>query len=230
MKLYKQPSTALAIFRRMLTLLAKNFVMTMLYASGPMPVSDLEMWVRSESRKERDHATSLLERLHILITKVDKGKKRVYGLTDPFASSLRQALTGSGNHHSFGVPYQGIGSRSTSVTELDNYARQQWEGVLGYMVGSTSLGVMSSKVQLSQGVKRLLDVGGLVEVRGRNVEITEKGFAFVLQEVNAQVWTVLILYLDHAEEVRFVMRISPNLLTWCSSKWSKLKFSLFCSL
>ena len=202
MKLYKQPSTALAIFRRMLTLLAKNFVMAMLYASGPMPVSDLEMWVHSESRKERDHATSLLERLHILSAKVDEGKKtRVYDLTDPFASSLRQALTGGGNHHSFGVPYHGVESRSTSVAQLDHYARQQWEGVLGYMVGSTSMGVMSSNVQLSQGVKRLLDVGGLVEIRGRNVEITEKGFAFVLQEVNAQVWTVLILYLDHAEEV-----------------------------
>ena len=209
MKLYRQPSTALAIFRRMLTLLAKNIVMAMLYASRPMPIADLELWVRSESRKERDHATSLLERLHILNTKVVSGKTRVYGLTDPFASSLRQALTGSGSHHSFGVPYHGPGSGSTSVAELDEYARQQWEGVLGYMVGSTSLGVMSSNVQLSQGVKRLLDVGGLVEIRGRSVEITEKGFAFVLQEVNAQVWTVLILYLDHAEEVGFVLQSAP---------------------
>ena len=205
MKLYKQPSTALAIFRRMLTLLAKNFVMAMLYASRPMPVTDLEMWVRPESKKERDHATALLERLHILSIKVKSGKTRVYSLTDPFASSLRQALTGSGNHNSFGVPYQGPGHGSTSIAGLDNYARQQWEGVLGYMVGSTSMGVMSSQVQLSEGVKRLLDVGGLVEIRGRDVEITEKGFAFVLQEVNAQVWTVLILYLDHAEEVSHLL-------------------------
>ena len=202
MKLYRQPSTALAIFRRMLTLLAKNLVMAMLYTTRPLPVSDLELWIRPDSRRERDLATSSLERFHMLSTHIGKGKKRAYALTEPFATSLRQALTGSGNHHSFGVPYKGTGHGATSVAELDEYARQQWEGLLGYMVGSTSIGLMTTNVQLSEGVKKLLEAGGLVETRGRHVEITEKGFAFVLLEVNTQVWTVLILYLDHAEEVR----------------------------
>lgn len=67
-KLYKQPSTALAIFRRMLPNLgrrfsrynllkepmligeAKCFVMALLHLSNPLPVAELEAWVRSDSR------------------------------------------------------------------------------------------------------------------------------------------------------------------------------------
>lgn len=68
-KLYQQPSTALAIFRRMLpdlgTLsshtwkgnvvltvnIAKCFVMAVLYLKDPLPTADLEIWVNSESKK-----------------------------------------------------------------------------------------------------------------------------------------------------------------------------------
>lgn len=66
-RLYKQPSTALAIFRRMLPHLgipfdifvsisrlidqAKNFVMALLYLTQPLSVSDLESWVRPDSKR-----------------------------------------------------------------------------------------------------------------------------------------------------------------------------------
>lgn len=67
-KLYQQPSTALAIFRRMLPDLgtsnglagtnsrltddaAKCFVMALLYLKDPLPAADLEVWVKSESLK-----------------------------------------------------------------------------------------------------------------------------------------------------------------------------------
>ena len=88
-----------------------------------------------------------------------------------------------------------------SVAALDEFARRQWEGVLGYMVGSTGMNIASEGVTLSQGVKILLASGGLVEARGKTVDITKDGFAFILQEVNAQVWTMLVLYLQNAEGV-----------------------------
>lgn len=53
-RLYQQPSTALAIFRRMLPNLAKSFVMGMLYMNKPLPLSDLELWVKPESKRYRD--------------------------------------------------------------------------------------------------------------------------------------------------------------------------------
>ncbi|KAL8944005.1 MAG: hypothetical protein Q9216_000714 [Gyalolechia sp. 2 TL-2023] len=200
-RLYKQPSTALAIFRRMLPHLAKSLVMAMLYITRPLPVTDLETWVRPGSRRDQDTAVDLLERLQIVKRAVEPGKPRSYVLTNPFASSLRQALTGGGNHKSFGVPSDVKSRESISPAQLDDFARRQWEGVLGYMVGSTGIDLRNEGVNLSPSVKHLLQYGGLVDVRGRSVDITQDGFAFVLQEVNAQVWTVLVLYLENAEQL-----------------------------
>ena len=94
------------------------------------------------------------------------------------------------------------------MADLDEFARRQWEGVLGYMVGSTGMNVASEGVTLSQGVKILLASGGLVEAKGKMVAITKDGFAFILQEVNAQVWTMLVLYLQNAESVGPVSSLS----------------------
>ena len=165
--------------------------------------------------RERDNALSLLERLHILTAAANPGKPRAYALTNPFAASLRLALTGGGSHNSFGVPYNVSDEDVVPVVDLDEFARRQWEGVLGYMVGSTGMNVASEGVTLSQGVKMLLASGGLVEVRGKTVAITKDGFAFILQEVNAQVWTMLILYLQNAESVR------PATSSWIFSVQAK---------
>ncbi|KAL8801283.1 MAG: hypothetical protein Q9182_004548 [Xanthomendoza sp. 2 TL-2023] len=200
-RLYKQPSTALAIFRRMLPQLAKSFVMALLYMSRPLPVADLETWVCPGSRREQDTAIDLLERLQILKRTAEPNQPRSFVLTNPFAASLRHALTGGGNHKSFGVPANTKLQDQVTIPQLDDFARRQWEGVLGYMVGSTGIGLNDEGANLSPAVKHLLQYGGLILVRGRSVDITRDGFAFVLQEVNAQVWTILVLYLEKAEEL-----------------------------
>ena len=130
------------------------------------------------------------------------GKPRAYQLTNTFASSLRLALTGGGSHKSFGVPCDDPDDDAPTVEELDEFARHQWEGVLSYMVGSTNVIPSSQRIQLSEGVTTLLHRGGLIDIRGRQVEITQEGFAFLLEEVNAQVWAILMLYLESAEAVR----------------------------
>lgn len=175
--------------------------MALLYISHPLPVTDLESWVRSDSRRERDHALNLLERLHVLTATVNPGQPRAYSLTNPFAASLRLALTGGGDHKSFGVTCSTSIKDVVTIAKLDEFARKQWEGVLGYMVGSTGIDLADADVKLSQAVKTLLQFGGLVETKNRKVDITQDGFAFILQEVNAQVWTLLILYLENAEQL-----------------------------
>ncbi|KAJ5161463.1 hypothetical protein N7492_006855 [Penicillium capsulatum] len=200
-KLYQQPSTALAIFRRMLPDLAKCFVMALLYLKDPLPTEDLEGWVKSESKRQRDNAISILGRLHILSTTLTEGNKRAYMVTNPFASSLRQALMGSEDSQSFGVFSQGPDASSISIAGLDEYARRQWEGVLGYMVGTGALSGQRDAVNLSKGVKQLLQAGHLVEIRSNRVEITKDGFGFVLQDVNTQVWHILILYVESANAI-----------------------------
>jgi len=57
-----------------------------------------------------------------------------------------------------------------------------------------------------------LEIGEFV-TRARTAEITQAGFEFLLQEVNAQVWSLLIVYLDNAEAVsdpRVIMVSTPS--------------------
>lgn len=132
------------------------------------------------------------------------GKPRTYSLTNPFTESLRTALTGGGDHKSFGVPCKTPESKRVSIAQLDAYAQRQWEAVLGFMVGSAEGANMSNNSAVSEGVKQLLKDGEFV--RGRPPKITKEGFAFILQEVNSQVWTILIYYLEGAEKVSELWR------------------------
>ena len=143
----------------------------------------------------------LLQRLHMLKQSAEPGKPATYTLTKPFINSLRQALTGGGKHRSFGVPCNTPAKDLISVAQLDEFTRRQWEGVLGYMVGSAEgVVIVDGKHSVSEGVKKLLRDGGLVRSKGR-ATITTEGFAFVLQEVNQQVWILLIHYLNASVEM-----------------------------
>lgn len=198
-KLYQQPSTALAVFRCMLPHLAKTIVMAMLYMTGPFPVSDLDAWIRPDAKAEKDQAITVLESLHIMTTVQESPKVFAYRLSTGFANSLRQALTGGGNHRSFGVPCGAPDKHKVDVAFLDKYAREQWESILYYMVGSTS-GLRNGQAlgqSVGNGTRKLLELGNFVNVR-HGVAITKVGFTFLLQEVNAQVWSLLIVYLKQA--------------------------------
>lgn len=77
------------------------------------------------------------------------------------------------------------------------------------MVGSAEgVSVAAQVASVSEGVKKLLRDGGLVAGKSKAPTITQEGFAFVLQDVNAQVWTILLLYLDAAALVRELVPVS----------------------
>ena len=127
-------------------------------------------------------------------------KAAEYLLTKPFIRSMQLALTGGGNHRSFGVPCNSGQSERVPISQLDEFARQRWESVLGYMVGSAEgVVIMTKKDSVNESVKKLLKNGGLVRSGGK-ATITKEGFAFVLQEVNQQVWIILIHYLGLCDE------------------------------
>jgi transcription initiation factor TFIIH subunit 4 len=87
------------------------------------------------------------------------------------------------------------------VTFLDNYARLQWEGILHYLVNSAGDSFQQGYQYPSTSVRHLLELGRLVGKKGRDPGsgITQAGFSFLLQEVNAQVWTLLLLWIENAE-------------------------------
>ncbi|KAF2473156.1 RNA polymerase II transcription factor B subunit 2 [Lindgomyces ingoldianus] len=201
-KLYEQPSTALAVFRCMLPHLAKTIVMAMLYMPGPFSASDLDAWFRHDGKRDKDKAISVLEQLHVITARLEAPRHYSYKLTEGFGRSLRQALTGSGTHRSFGVPAQSTEER-VSTDFLDDYAQKQWENMLFYMVGST-VGLAATNAlgqDVGEGTKTLLRVGDFVKVTHGRVTITRTGFTFVLQEANAQVWSLLIVYLNYAPKL-----------------------------
>jgi transcription initiation factor TFIIH subunit 4 len=86
---------------------------------------------------------------------------------------------------------------------LDDYARDQWEGILHYVVNSVGDGMRGGGQGPTDAVKQLLEAGKLVTTgRHSGKGITQAGFSFLLQEVNAQVWTLLLLWIENAEKVR----------------------------
>ncbi|KAF2665664.1 RNA polymerase II transcription initiation protein [Microthyrium microscopicum] len=200
-RLYLQPPTVLAVLRRMLPHLAKNIIMAMLFMPEPFLEEDLLTWIRAEARPQRDEAMTVLEQLHILTLVPEPPTPRAYRLNTAFASSLRQALMGGGSTNSFGVPADkdAPGPKRT-VEELDKWARKQWEAILYYMVGSAER-EYSREGNISSGTRKLLEMGEFIIMRGGRADITKGGFTFLLQEANAQVWTLLIVYLENSESV-----------------------------
>ncbi|KAM3421473.1 RNA polymerase II transcription factor B subunit 2 [Cercospora zeina] len=195
-KLYQQPSTALAIFRRMLPHLAKTIVMAMLYLPHPFAASELDAWVKPDhhSTQVKERALSILQRLKIVYEEQYKGRQ-AFRLSPAFGKSLRMALTGGGKHSSFGVPCSEPDKTPVTAEYLDTFARKQWEAILYYVVGSASAG-LGAGIEISTGTRTLLEKGRFVVVRGRSRAITQDGFTFLLQDVNAQIWSLLIVYLE----------------------------------
>ncbi|PSR78562.1 transcription factor Tfb2-domain-containing protein [Coniella lustricola] len=204
-RLYQQPSTAFAIFRRMLPNLAKTIVMAVLYMPDPLALSDLEIWVKPEAKRARDQALGILRRLHIIsISPITKTEPRQFlTLATNFRASLRLALEGGGDHQSFGVPSSDPVPAHIDIAFLDRVARKKWEDILHYVVNSVELGggFGGKSSGPNSSVRELLVAGRLVERidNGGGVRITQAGFTFLLQEANAQVWTLLLQWLEAAD-------------------------------
>lgn len=150
--------------------------------------------------REREDAIATLERLHILTVVPEPATPRAYQLSPSFSLSLRRALTGGGNHKSFGIPCSETDPSKPTVQWLDQWAKTKWENILDFMVGSS--GNMRSNAQLKKATITLLQWGNLVSSSNR---ITKGGFEFVLQEANTQVWSLLIVYLTAGEGVRMTL-------------------------
>jgi transcription initiation factor TFIIH subunit 4 len=187
----------------LILLVAKTFVMIMLYMPKPLLISDLDVYVRPSSKSEKEKALGLLHSLYIATSsRPSKDEPQALSLTKHFADSLRTALTGGGEHQSFGVPAANHAEDGIDPSFLDSYARAQWEGILHYVVNSNSSSSEGGSYP-NESVRQLLSVGKLVDpnkARQQGLGITQAGFTFLLQEANAQVWTLLLLWLEHAQE------------------------------
>jgi len=100
-----------------------------------------------------------------------------------------------GDTSSFGVPCETRDKNHVDVKFLDAYATKQWETILHFLVGT------EMPEEPGSGVLQLLRQSNLMEgdpLRSRSMKITHSGFAFLLQDINAQIWTLLLQYLEHS--------------------------------
>ncbi|KAJ3386895.1 RNA polymerase II transcription factor B 52 kDa subunit [Entophlyctis sp. JEL0112] len=215
-RLYQQPATCLSILR-LLPPLAKHVIMRMLLA-GAVEMSVAIAWVFDSKRSALDATLDSLHRFNIVST-----ESSVLKINPVFQASLKSALVGGANHSSFGLTVESKDKTPVTIDYLDKYAKDAWETVLHYLVGTPSdkkpmaasallllrnliltfrgfdsmpLLPSSSKIQ----VMALMEYSGLMAPSNTSKElrITNKGFQFLLQDVNEQVWAFLLQYLEMA--------------------------------
>lgn len=194
-RLYESPATCLAIYR-LLPQLAKFFVMSMVFNQNDVSLRDLDRWVKSNGKFQFTEAIKSMKSLHLLI-EGRSGAPLMINLNPIFRESFKNALTGGEVHDSFGNVVDEHNSPVT-MTILDQYAADKWETILHFMVGTPL-----SKTP-SDNVLNLLRHSKLMEDEGGNsrLKITNEGFQFLLQDVNAQIWTLLLQYLKMAETLQ----------------------------
>ncbi|KAK9478179.1 transcription factor Tfb2-domain-containing protein [Lipomyces japonicus] len=190
LRLYSSPATCLAIFR-LLPGIAQVFVMSMLFNDEPVREEVFDTWVQKASKQKLYAAMEKLRGMHLI-----REAERAITLQKTFRNGLRNALTGGDHNHSFGVPCDTEDKHKVDIKFLDEHANKQWESILHFMVGTDT-----GKVP-NNGVLSLLKHSGLMEGNTPNsMKISNAGFQFLLQDVNGQIWTLLLQYLNMAEEL-----------------------------
>ncbi|KAI8609913.1 transcription factor TFIIH subunit p52/Tfb2, partial [Chytriomyces sp. MP71] len=186
-RMYSQPATSLAMLR-LLPPLAKHVVMRLLFV-GAVEMAVVAEWIFEHRAREMEMALQALMRFSIA-----RPENSLLVLNSEFQSSLRNALVGLA-HTSFGVVPESSKKDKDHITKdfLDAYAKDSWESVLHYLVGT-----QSSEKKI--GAVSLMKHSGLMSGTGRNgdLRITNKGFQFLLQDANDQVWEFLLQYLQMA--------------------------------
>ncbi|SPO37818.1 probable TFB2 - TFIIH subunit (transcription/repair factor) [Pseudozyma flocculosa] len=194
-RLYEKPASCLAIFR-LLPIMARQLVMHMLFLQQPPSIDDLHVWIKKDGRASFQAAVEKLVRLSIVKQESVAGRPSQILLNGVFTKGMQRALIGGGDHRSFGVPCDTEDKNAVDVAYLDEYARTKWETILHYMVGSQGSVTPREPVLCVLRRSNLMQEGSKGSSR---LSITSRGFQFLLESVNTQLWYLLLQYLDMAE-------------------------------
>ncbi|RKP35685.1 RNA polymerase II transcription factor B subunit 2 [Dimargaris cristalligena] len=208
-RLFSNPATCLVILR-LLSTLSKQIIMALLYVDHSVPTTDIDQWFRREYASVARASLQELMKLHILTEEAvstsasSTSQQRLLVMNSVFREQLRNALTGGGQHQSFGVPCLSRDKHQVDVAFLDRYATDKWESILHFLVGTSATDMPGP------GVLGLLQQSGLMQQQSATggggepgkLTITNNGFQFLLQDVSTQVWMFLLQYLDLAEKLQ----------------------------
>ncbi|QLQ81489.1 hypothetical protein HG537_0F02500 [Torulaspora globosa] len=194
-RLYQSPATCLAIYR-LLPQLAKFFIMSMVFNESEISLRDLDRWVKASGKNQFQEAIKSMKSLHLLIPVRSNGPMMI-NLNQTFRESFKNALTGGKVNNSFGIVVDEADDVVTTEM-LDSYSADKWETILHFMVGTPLTNIPSNNVlNLLKHSKLMEEVSTTGEFK-----ITNEGFQFLLQEVNSQIWTLLLQYLKMTETLQ----------------------------
>ncbi|RKP13822.1 transcription factor Tfb2-domain-containing protein [Piptocephalis cylindrospora] len=185
-RLYANPASTLAVFR-LLPVLSKHLVMSLLYLPTPVHVSHVTAWTTLRAETARETALKPLYRLHI----VQEGKTLL--LEETFRKALQSALAGRGSE-CFGTPSSTKDKYAVDKAFLTKHSEEKWGRILHFMVGT-------DEAQPSNAARKLLERSGLMapNMSTGRLAITQAGFQFVLQDRYHQVWGFLLQYMEFIE-------------------------------
>ena len=192
-RLYNHPATCLAVFRD-LPVLAKQYVMRILFVEQPVSQQVVLSWVNAKQQNLHQHAASVLSDLHVWVNHSLPGGFQGWILNTTFRSNLKIALLGGGSPWT-GATALGVDKHAKDASFLCNYAKERWECVLHYMVGSKG-GVSG----VSRDVIDILLHSRLMktDIDSKDALITQSGFQFLLMDTPSQVWCFMLQYLSTA--------------------------------
>ncbi|ODV64385.1 TFIIH/NER complex subunit TFB2 [Ascoidea rubescens DSM 1968] len=200
-KLFESPATCLAIYR-LLPTLAKFYIMSMVFNEKKIILKNFDNWIKPDPLNKKIKNESLQKLLDLNLIETEHNNL-IIKINSIFRQNFRNALIGENS-----ISLQ---SNKITVDFLDNYATNKWESTLHFMVGTKLIS------NPSKGTIKLLESSGIMEVidehnsndtllpdnfSATNLKITKKGFQFLLQNVNTQIWTLLLQYLKIAETLQ----------------------------
>ncbi|WVQ73426.1 hypothetical protein IAR50_002998 [Cryptococcus sp. DSM 104548] len=211
-ELYKSEAVCLCILR-LLPPVCRQLILHGLWSHTPLRSIDVKQQLQIKADASLEQVDEILRpAIHrrVLHPMVHKGHAQIWPLNDSFKRGLRNALTGLGRSNSFGVPFDTPEydmSDAPSEAELVAEGEKKFESILKYMV-SSGLGTAFVGESPRPQVLHLLHTSGLMtdpgDPTGRNpninrLTITSKGFQFLLEERQTQLWEILMYYLSAKE-------------------------------
>ncbi|RSH83453.1 RNA polymerase II transcription factor B 52 kDa subunit [Apiotrichum porosum] len=204
--IYRSEAACLCILR-LLPPVCRQIVLHVLWSHQTLKSADLKAFCGMDERLAPDAAEEVIRPArdrHIFLSLNHKGNKFQWPLSDTFKRGLRNALTGLGTSNSFGAPYaRGPRDEVPTAEALTDYGEDTWESILKYMVSSgLTNGYRGGRPRNS--VLLLLYQSGLMadpyDRSGHNpkleaLTITSKGFQFLLEDRQTQLWQILMYYL-----------------------------------
>ncbi|KAM0877308.1 hypothetical protein ACQ4PT_035571 [Festuca glaucescens] len=118
--------------------LAKKCVLQMLYVSAPVPAAATEEWVLDEYASKHKVAIDRLVQLRVFVEVRDRRKEVSYRMNNKFQANMQKYLVSGGSLPREPVP-SSITARLPTITELENYALEQWECFLLQLINSSQV-------------------------------------------------------------------------------------------